>query len=275
MAGYAEFRIRRDRRLRMARHFDFRNDGDVALGGVFHDVANLILRVEAAVSRGRSDHMRRRAPRADLGELRIFLDLDAPALVVGEMPVHHVEFVDRHVVDEFLDEFRRLEMTRGIEHESAPGEARIVFDVDAAHARIAGREQLPQRDRAVEQSVRRARDDGDAIARDVHFVAFVGRIAAHDEIRIDAERNRIARIGAAERTHVEMDAARACEQVGEIARDTGRFRVSRLHVQARRLRAARNSRALVRRSPASESAPGRSAFSVRRGQLCLARSERN
>ena len=40
-----------------------------------------------------------RPPGADLGELGVLLDLDAPALVVDEVPVEDVEFVLRHQVE--------------------------------------------------------------------------------------------------------------------------------------------------------------------------------
>ena len=53
-------------------------------------------------------------------QLRILLDLQPPRLVVGEMPVKDIELVQRHPVDELLDVLRRLIVTRGIEHESAP-----------------------------------------------------------------------------------------------------------------------------------------------------------
>ena len=45
----AEFRIRGDGGLRVAGHFDLGNDGDVPLGGVRDDLADVVLRVEAAV----------------------------------------------------------------------------------------------------------------------------------------------------------------------------------------------------------------------------------
>src|SRR5687768_13484517 len=45
----AELRIRRNRRLSVAGHLDFRDDGDVSLTRVFDNFADLILRVKAAV----------------------------------------------------------------------------------------------------------------------------------------------------------------------------------------------------------------------------------
>ena len=91
----AEVRVGGERRERVPRHFDFGNDRDETLGGVADDVANLVLRVEAAVALtveargfvpGVADHGLS-TEAADLGELGILLDLDAPPLVFGQVPV--------------------------------------------------------------------------------------------------------------------------------------------------------------------------------------------
>src|SRR3546814_5944743 len=55
---------------------------------------------------------------ADLGELRVLLDLEAPALVLGEVPVEGVQLEDRHDVDVLLDELDREEVARSEEHTS-------------------------------------------------------------------------------------------------------------------------------------------------------------
>jgi len=44
------------------------------------------------------------APCAHLRQARILLDLEAPALVFGEMPVESVELVQGEQINEFLDE---------------------------------------------------------------------------------------------------------------------------------------------------------------------------
>jgi hypothetical protein len=48
---HAELRIGGDRCLRMARHLDFRHHHHLTLGGVGHDFAHIVLRVETAVLR--------------------------------------------------------------------------------------------------------------------------------------------------------------------------------------------------------------------------------
>jgi hypothetical protein len=71
-------------------------------------------------------------------------------------------------------------MARGIEHDAAPSKTRRVVDAQRGHVDARGfrrilREQLPERDAAVEQAVRAARADADARGVDGEFVGFVGR----------------------------------------------------------------------------------------------------
>ena len=111
----AEFRVGRDGGRRVAGHFDLRHDGDVALRRVPHDASHRILRIKAAVEarlarRGVEVALCRAAgrdtPGADFGKARVAVDLEPPGLVVGQVPVQHVEFVQRHPLDQSLDEFR-------------------------------------------------------------------------------------------------------------------------------------------------------------------------
>ena len=70
----------------MARKVDFRNHGDVTLGCISHDVLDFLLSVETAIGRT----VALGAVAADGSKLRILLDFDAPALVLGEVEVHGV-----------------------------------------------------------------------------------------------------------------------------------------------------------------------------------------
>ena len=72
--------------LHMAGHVNLGNDRYEMRLGEGDDLANVILRIESAVAR-----IALRSPRADFSELRIFLDLDSPALIVGEMPVESIQ----------------------------------------------------------------------------------------------------------------------------------------------------------------------------------------
>ena len=195
LAGHAEFRIRGHRGLRMPGGVDLRDDGDVAFRCIAHHVADLVLGVVAAIRTrfpvaAHAAIARGNAAAADLGQLRISLDLDAPALVVGQVPVEGVELVQRHRVEQLLDFIHGLEMARRIQHQSAPGEARRVVDMHGGNAKAVfrvRRQQLPKRHRAVEQAARIARGHHDALRIGIQRVAF--RIGA-DGLGIDAEVDR-------------------------------------------------------------------------------------
>ena len=184
-------RVRGDHGLRMAGHLDLRHDRDEALSGVGDDLPDLLLRVETAVTlavEGRvgpcplAADERLLPPRGDVRELRILLDLDAPALIVGEMPVEPVELVHRHQIQMFPDELERHEVTRDVEVRSSPGEPRHVLDRYRGHAPgntwcgrrlIHGRQQqLPHRLDAVEHARGRSRRDRDGPWLNVKPVAF-------------------------------------------------------------------------------------------------------
>ena len=141
--------IRRTTELRISRHccgevaghFNFGNDRDVEFLGVGHDIANLVLRIEiravllvgpilAVFQIGiigigaRSSHGR---------QFRIFLHFDAPALVVGQVPVEEIHLVISHDAQHLLDFLDREEVAAHVEHETAIGEARRVVDGNAGN----------------------------------------------------------------------------------------------------------------------------------------------
>src|SRR5262249_24949279 len=87
---------------------------------------DVVLRVEPAVTRAVAIALV--APRADFRESWILLDLDPPALVLGEMPVQRVQLVDREQVDRMLDEFLAEEVPAFVKEQPTPCEAGFVFD---------------------------------------------------------------------------------------------------------------------------------------------------
>ena len=123
----------------MSRHIDFWHDGDVALLGIGHHVANLVLRVEVRavglvnpILLGLIE-IREEAVGGDAahgGELRIFLDFHTPALVVGEVPVEGVHLIIRHDVEHAFHLVDREEVARDVEHEAAIIKTRFVGNGD-------------------------------------------------------------------------------------------------------------------------------------------------
>ena len=109
------------------------NDRDSEVGGIVHDVLDLVLGIIAAVAYSvvgpevLANH-RSVAVGTDLGQLGIFLYLDPPALVVGDVPVHAVELVDSHDVEILLDFLDGEEMPGAIEVHAPVTEAGFVLD---------------------------------------------------------------------------------------------------------------------------------------------------
>ena len=197
VAEHAHFGIGGDQSLRMARQVDLGNDRDAALGGVAHQRAQFGLGVEASDSRRRCRATRAGPlpPRADLGQLGIALDLEAPALVVGEMQMERVELHRRHLVDDPVERRQRLKMSRGIDHQSAPGKARRIANVEQRHrdrtaARAIGAEQLRQRHRAIDQPGMRRRGNADAVRINREPITLR---ADHRRIALEADRRGVAR----------------------------------------------------------------------------------
>jgi hypothetical protein len=143
----AELRVRRDRGLHVTGQVDLRDHGDPALGGVGDDLAQVVLGVEPAVPLtvvlelglvvGHLADHRLVPPGADLGEPRVRVDLDPPALVVGEVQVQHVQPVQGDHVDHLEDEVLRHEVPRDVEHHPAPAEPRRVRDPHRRHGDLA------------------------------------------------------------------------------------------------------------------------------------------
>ena len=97
------------------------------------------------------------APGAHRGELGEARDLDAPALVVGEVEVEDVELVARHQVERPQHRGLGLEVARDVEHEPAVAEARGVHDRHRGEGQPLGRgrgrrQQAPQGLQAVEDA---------------------------------------------------------------------------------------------------------------------------
>jgi len=220
----------------VARHLDFRHDRDVTLGGVSHDLLRLLLCVETAVGfirATRECHVRahRLATGPHVGELRVLLDLQPPALVVREVPVEGVELVHGHLVEQVFDFAHRLEVPARIEHEATPFEARGVDDVHARYAVacIGIGQQLPVGHRAVEQPGFVVRGDADASVADIEGIGFT-TLDRRLRRQCDAATSRLAF------DDVQREAARLANPSLQLPRHPPRLGIARRHhdLRARR-----------------------------------------
>ena len=145
----AELRITGQGSQRVPWHVDLGHDGNAPRRGVFHQPPDLRLGVVASVRLAVADGggLEPRcggAPGAHLVEARVRLDLEAPPVIVSEVPVKRVEFVEGHHVEESLDERRREEVPGHVEVEATPAEARGIGDLDGSQP-LPGRQHLPRR----------------------------------------------------------------------------------------------------------------------------------
>ena len=154
----------------VAGHVDLGHNRDVSLGGIFHDVANLIVGVVAAVGRAvlnlrvMSEHGLR-ALRAHLRQLRIAGHAEAPALIVGDVPVETVHVVKRDEVDIFFDKLHGEEVTGTVEHHATVAEAR--GSLHAGGRQLHGLGALKNRQRLA-QGLDAIEDTGCGLACDGH-----------------------------------------------------------------------------------------------------------
>ena len=184
-----QLRIRLERGVDVGRHVDLRHDHDVPVLRIAHEVRELVLRVVAA---GTAAHL---AEATDLRQLGPRLDLDAPALVVGEVQVQHVDLVEREHVDVLLHFARGEKVARHVEHRAAPREARMIRDGDGGNLPRPGiydlrfdlrRQELAQRLDAVKHARGCGADDAHRVTRHRQVVtlgaerAAVGRHAQRD-----------------------------------------------------------------------------------------------
>ena len=130
-----QFRITRQSSQHVSGHIDLGDDGDMTLGSIADNLTGLSLGVETTVGDvvvkvgiGADDGAR--TLRTNLRKLRPFLNLDAPTLIVGEMPVENVHIMERQQVNELLHEVDGPEMAGAVEMHPSPGESRGVGDFD-------------------------------------------------------------------------------------------------------------------------------------------------
>src|SRR5665647_891597 len=181
LPAHSQLGVSGERRLHMTRRLDLGDHRDEPRISVGNDLADVVLRVVAAVRASVAGRVRLRAdlalpaPRAHLGQSRVAKDLDAPTLVLGQVQMQHVEPVHGHEVDETQHVMLRHEVARHVEHGAAPGEPRRILDLhggdDPTHAahlaapEHGGRKQLQESLTAVEDPGHVAAVDSDAVWR--------------------------------------------------------------------------------------------------------------
>ena len=162
----------------------------MTLGGIVDDVLHLLLGViglvgHVVIHTGEETLDFASAVGAPGRELGVALELDAPALVVGEVPVKHVHLVQCQPVDVFLDIGHREEVAHHVEQHAAVAEAGSVVDAPGRNVgdeASPGGQQLQERLHAVEEAGLVVAGDGDAGAVDLQGVALVGTAAGNAEL---------------------------------------------------------------------------------------------
>jgi len=69
-------------------------------------------------------------------QLRVDLALVGESLVVGQVPVHGVEFAGLHSVDQLVHDGHGQEVAHRVDHQSSVGKARVVADCRAVYVQL-------------------------------------------------------------------------------------------------------------------------------------------
>ena len=182
-ARATQFRVGRDGCQLVSRKVYFGDDRDETFFGISDHVADFILCIEhafairlAVIFAGVTAYDGFLALRSDTGQFRIFLDLDAPSLVVRQMPVEAVHVVEGKNIDKLLDRVGREEMAGNIEVHTAVRETRIVVDAGCRkcdiHSFGHGGDRLAQGLHAIEYAGVGCPGDLDAVLAHQQAVAF-------------------------------------------------------------------------------------------------------
>ncbi|MNE44662.1 hypothetical protein D3C80_1389000 [compost metagenome] len=108
-------------------------------------------------------------------QLGIMLRSKTPALIVGQVPVKHVELGCRHAVELAQNIRQRQEMTRRIQQHAAPRKTRHVGDTHQRQESVlaVGLHQLQQGFHATQRTETGIGGQGDAILHHQQFIALV------------------------------------------------------------------------------------------------------
>ena len=126
-----ELRIRSNGRLRMSGYINFGNYLNKTLLCIFYNLFYIFTGIETTIAYSIRLYISpcadlAVAPSANLGQLRVFLYLDAPALVLGQVPMEAVHLVSSHNIKNLLYLLLAVEVTALVEHKSTPAETRLI-----------------------------------------------------------------------------------------------------------------------------------------------------
>ena len=122
----------------VARHLDFRNNGDITLGGIGHQFPHLGLGVVSARCTGRVGPGKlvtagfplmisiAHAPGGKGGEVRVGFAFQPPTGAVVQMQMQHIELQQCHGVYLFFQEFDAVETSGFVQHEPPVPQARVI-----------------------------------------------------------------------------------------------------------------------------------------------------
>ena len=117
-----KLRVRGDSTHTVTWHLDLRDDRHKAILRIADDLADLILRIEATVATAISFD----TPSTDLSQAGILLDLNTPALVLGEVPVELIDLKHRDDINVLLHLVYREEVAAYIDHHTAILKGRLI-----------------------------------------------------------------------------------------------------------------------------------------------------
>ena len=129
-----EFRIGGAEGLIVAGHVYFRDDFNVPGSGIFHQLLELFFGVHAFVGRFVAKGFLTFGGHAF--QLGVPGHREAPTLVIREVEMELVEFVEGHHINEFFDVLHRHEVARGVHHHAAPAKPGLVFNDATGYAAV-------------------------------------------------------------------------------------------------------------------------------------------
>lgn len=164
----------------MAGKVDFGNNSDITFGCISHNILDFFLGIEAAIglavilARVMADNSLL-AVGTDSSQFRTFLDFDAPALVVGKMPMQAIHIVQALHVDELLHLIYRKEMAAHVEVDTAIAETGSIGNLYRSQfGRTVGhpRDGLAQRLYPIEHTGLAATADNHTTTRHLQGISF-------------------------------------------------------------------------------------------------------